>query len=154
LNLMATTTGFDYCILCTRDSNGKSYSVEGENTPLMLKPGKPPPSFPMTHGIVGWIFRNGSPVRSGGANGSPDAMLLGKDAGIPHFQTVFALPLDIQRKTHGVLCLAHDVPLPISATTQVFARMAAEHLSLFLENLYVKCRLRDLRQEIQAEQER
>ena len=151
LDLMATITGFGYCILCTRDPGGKSYSVEGENTPLMLKPGQAPPSFPMTHGVVGWVFRNSSQVCSDGADGSPETMLVGKDMDIPPFQTVLALPLVIQRKTRGVLCLAHDLPQPISATTQDFVRMAAEHLSLFLENLYIKCRLRDLHQEIQGQ---
>jgi GAF domain-containing protein len=79
-------------------------------------------------------------------------MLVGKDMNIPPFQAVLALPLVIQHKTRGVLCLAHDVPQPISSTTQDFVRMATEHLSLFLENLYVKCRLRDLHQELQAGQ--
>ncbi|MCL1939982.1 MAG: GAF domain-containing protein [Desulfovibrionaceae bacterium] len=152
LDLMATITGFGYCILCTRDPGGESYSVEGENTPLMLKSGQAPPSFPMTHGVVGWVFRNSSQVCSDGADGSPETMLVGKDMDIPPFQTVLALPLVIQRKTRGVLCLAHDLPQPISAATQDFVRMAVEHLSLFLENLYVKCRLRDLHQETQAVQ--
>jgi len=151
LDLMATITGFGYCILCTRDASGHSYSVEGENTPLMLKPGQAPPSFPTTHGVVGWVFRHSSRACSDGADGSPDTMLVGKDMDIPSFQTVLALPLIIQRKTRGVLCLAHDLPLPISTTTQDFVRMAAEHLSLFLENLYVKCRLRDLHQEVQGQ---
>jgi transcriptional regulator with GAF, ATPase, and Fis domain len=126
--------------------------VEGENTPLMLKSGQAPPSFPMTHGVVGWVFRNSSQVCSDGADGSPETMLVGKDMDIPPFQSVLALPLVIQRKTRGVLCLAHDLPQPISAATQDFVRMAVEHLSLFLENLYVKCRLRDLHQETQTVQ--
>ncbi len=150
LDLMATITGFGYCILCTRDPGGESYSVEGENTPLMLKPGQTPPSFPMTHGIVGWVFRNSSQLCSDSAEGSPEAVLLGKDTNLPPFQTVFALPLVIQRKTRGVLCLAHDLPQPVSGATQDFVRMAAEHFSLFLENLYVKCRLRDLHREMQT----
>ena len=149
LDLMATMTGFTYCILCTRDSGGESYSVESENTPMMLKPGQVPPSFPMTHGVVGWVFRNSAQVCSDGADGSPETMLVGKDTDIPSFQTVLALPLVIQRKTRGVLCLAHDGPQQIAAATQDFVRMAAEHLSLFLENLYVKCRLRDLHSEMQ-----
>lgn len=150
LDLMSTITGLSYCILCTRDTGGESYSVEGENTPLMLKPGQTPPSFPMTHGVVGWVFRNSAHICSDAADGSPETLLAGKDTGLPSFQTVFALPLVIQRKTRGVLCLAHDLPRPVSAATQDFVRMATEHLSLFLENLYVKCRVRDLHQSLQA----
>jgi signal transduction protein with GAF and PtsI domain len=144
LDLMATMTGFAYCVLCTRDPEGESYSIEGENTALMQSQGNSGPSFPMTHGIVGWVFRNGTQVCSDGPEGSPETLFVGKGTDIPHFQTVLALPLIIQRKTRGVLCLAHDLPMKINGATQDFARMASEHLALFLENLYVKCRLRDL----------
>ncbi|MDL2207901.1 GAF domain-containing protein [Desulfovibrio sp. OttesenSCG-928-M16] len=149
LDLMAVMSGFSYCMLCTRDASGESYSVEGENSPLVLKPGQVGPSFPMSHGVVGWVFRNSTQVCNDGGSGSPDTMLLGKEADMSHFQTVLALPLVIQRKTRGVLCLAHELPLEISAATQDFALMAAEHLSLFLENLYVKYRLRDLHRQLQ-----
>lgn len=151
LDLMAVISGFGYCMLCTRDPNGETYSVEGENTPLMLKPGQSGPSFPLSNGVVGWVFRNSAHVCNEGASGSPDTQLLGKNADIPPFQTVLALPLVIQRKTRGVLCLAHEFPLEISSATQDFALMAAEHLSLFLENLYVKYRLRDLHRATQQE---
>lgn len=149
LDLMSTMTGFSYCLLCTRDADGKSYSAEGENSPLLLGDGAVP-SYPMSHGIVGWVFRNSSQVRSDGPDGSPEAPLVGNGSELPPFQTVLALPLIIQRKTRGVLCLAHDVPIEITQSTEDFARMAAEHLSLFLENLYVKCRLRDLHHELRA----
>lgn len=144
LDLMATMTGFSYCLLCTRDSNGENYFVEGENSPLLLGQDMTVPSYPMSRGIVGWVFRNGTQVRSDGPDGSPDAPLIGNSGDLPPFQTVLALPLNIQRKTRGVLCLAHDVPIEVTQTTEDFVRMAAEHLSLFLENLYVKCRLRDM----------
>ena len=150
LDLMATMTGFTYCALCTRDPGGESYSIEGENAALMQRPGASGPSFPMTHGIVGWVFRNGSQVRSDGPDGSPETLFVGKGTDIPHFQTVLALPLVIQRKTRGVLCLAHDLPVEIHEATQDFVRMASEHLALFLENLYVKCRLRDLHRQVQG----
>jgi GAF domain-containing protein len=152
LDLMATMTGFAYCALCTRDAHGTAYSIEGENITLMQRPGGGVTSFPMTHGIVGWVFRNASQVCSGGTDGSPETLFVGKGADIPQFQTVLALPLIIQRKTRGVLCLAHDLPMEINEATQDFARMAAEHLALFLENLYVKCRLRDLHRQTRGEE--
>ena len=151
LDLMATMTNFTYCALCTRDPSGESYSVEGENTALMQRPGMSGPSFPMTHGIVGWVFRNGTQVRSDGPDGSPETLfVVGRGTEAPQFQTVLAMPLIIQRKTRGVLCLAHDVPMEITDSTQDFVRMASEHLALFLENLYVKCRLRDLHRQLHA----
>ena len=151
LDLMAVVTGAKYCALCTRDPNGASYSVEGENYALLQKGGVPGPSFPMTHGVVGWVFRNSAPVMSGGPDGSPETSLVGTGADVPHFQTIMAHPLVIQRKTRGVLCLANDTPMEFNENTRDFVRMASEHLALFLENLYVKCRLRDLHQMTQAE---
>jgi GAF domain-containing protein len=150
LDLMAVVSGFKYCALCTRDPDGGSYSVEGENTAILQKDGVPGPSFPMTHGVVGWVFRNSSPVMSDGADGAPETSLVGTGVDMPHFQTVMAQPLVIQRKTRGVLCLANDAPMEIDGNTRDFVRMASEHLALFLENLYVKCRLRDLHQMTQA----
>ena len=152
LDLVATITGFTYCALCSRGPDGESYSIEGENAALLQRPGVAGPSFPMSHGIVGWVFRNAAQVRSDGPDGSPEALFVSKGEGIPQFQAVLALPLVVHRKTLGVLCLAHDSPANISDSMQDFVSMAAEHLALFLENLYVKCRLRDLHQQIQETQ--
>ena len=150
LMLMATTTGFGYCLFCTRDSHGNNYVVEGESTRVLLQkaPGKggahpSPPVFPMSNGIVGWVFRNGTPVVSDARKRMPDTPLVGTGSEVPQFQTVAAFPLIIQRKTRGVLCLANDSPLLIDENMRDFIQMASEHLALFLENLYVKCRLRD-----------
>lgn len=150
LDLMADMTDFTYSVLCVREPGGESYSVEGENSPLLLKPGLAAPSFPVSHGIVGWVFRNGAPARCDGRESAPETTLIGAGLDLPPFQAVLALPLVIQRKTRGVLALAHDHPMEIHGQTLDFATMAAEHLALFLENLYVKYRLRDLYRETQA----
>lgn len=147
LELMSTVTGFSYCSLFTLDATAERYFLEGENIVVMSKK-QPSPSFPLTHGIVGWVFRNGVQVCNDSPEGSPDAMLVGRTDDIPLFHSVVALPIVIQRKTRGVLCLAHDTPHPVHQATQDFVRMAAEHLSLFLENLYVKSRLRDLHKDV------
>ena len=147
LDLMSTITGFSYCVFCTRDSHGENYVVEDESTKLLLQHGRDPVTFPMSNGIVGWVFRNSKPVISDAREGTPETPLVGRGLDIPLFQTVVAFPLIIQRKTRGVLCLAHDAPLEVNETTKDFIRMASEHLSLFLENLYIKCRLRDMHRE-------
>ena len=152
LGLMASTTGFDYCLFCTRDSHGQNYMVEGESSKLLLQNasgGKgdaqsPPPVFPMSNGIVGWVFRNGKSVVSDARERVPETPLVGAGTEVPQFQTIAAFPLIIQRKTRGVLCLAHASPLLVDENTRDFVQMASEHLALFLENLYVKCKLRDL----------
>ncbi len=153
LLLMAATSGCGYSVFCVTDPSGEEYLVEGENSPLLLGKGKKAASFPLTSGAIGWVFRNDVPLFSGGAAGLPEASLFGKGAALPHFQTIMALPLIIQRKTRGVLCLANDTPLPLTEELKEFTRMASEHLALFLENLYVKCRLRDVCQTMAREPE-
>ena len=146
LDLLAAVTGFDYCALFTLEEGNECYILEGENITVIGRK-QPSPAFPISHGIVGWVFRNSVQVCSDGPEGSPDAMLVGRVEDIPSFQSVMALPIIVQHRIRGVLCLAHDTPLPIQQATQDFVRMAAEHLSLFLENLYLKSRLRDMRGE-------
>jgi signal transduction protein with GAF and PtsI domain len=143
LALMAATCGCSYAVFCVTGPSGETYQVEGENSPLLTK-GKNSSEFSLTSGVIGWVFRNDAPLFSGGPGGIPEASLFGKAVSTPHFQSVMALPLIIQRKTRGVLCIAHDTPIPLTEELKEFAGMASEHLALFLENLYVKCRLRDV----------
>lgn len=150
LDLLAAVTGLGYCALFTRDPEGGTYSVEDENIALIKKKPGERPSFPLTHGVVGWVFRNNAPVSSDGPDSAPEAMLVGRGQDIPLFQSILARPLAVQHKTMGVLCLAHDLPLQIHESTEDFIQMVAEHLSLFLENLYLKSHLRELHKEVQA----
>ncbi len=151
LELVTAMTDLTYCVFCTRDPGCDSYSVEGESSVLLRKADRPAPSYPMSNGIVGWVFRNSAPIVTEGPNGSPDTPLVGRGTEVPQFQTVMALPLIIHGKTRAVLCLAHHSPVKISAATQDFVQMASEHLALFLENLYIKCRLRDMYREKMSE---
>ena len=150
LELLAAITDNSYAMFCSRSATGEAYVVEGESRPLLAL-GSTPPSYPMSHGVVGWVFRNSSPVFSDGPDGlPPDAPLVGHNQDIPRFQSVIALPLIMQRKTRGVLCLAGDTPREPDEACNDFIRMVAEHLALFLENLYIKCRLREKNQQFSS----
>ncbi|GHV50362.1 GAF domain-containing protein [Deltaproteobacteria bacterium] len=144
LRLMATASSCDYAVFCHYDPLAKEYAVEGETFPLILKPRAKTPNFSVNGGIIGWVCRNGEPLFSNAPGGRPESSLFGKGISAPQFQTVMALPLFVQKKTRGVLCLAKEGQLEITEETRDFALMAAEHFSLFLENLYVKCKLRDV----------
>lgn len=150
LNLMALTTGCDYGVFCYHDVGNGEYVVEGETSPLVWKPRTPAPAFSVNGGTIGWVCRNGEPLFSNAPGGMPESSLFGKGGATPQFQTVMALPLIVQRKTRGILCLAKEQRLEITQETRDFMRMASEHLALFLENLYVKCRLRDVSEEAAA----
>ena len=65
------------------------------------------------------------------------------------FQSMMAMPLVIQKRTRGVLCLCSEVPQKNCDLTKDFVRMGTDHVALFLENLYVKSRLRDMYRQTQ-----
>ena len=144
LSLLMQTTGCDYAVFCYGDPATGEYVVEGETTPLANKPRTQAPVFSVNGGAIGWVFRNGEMVFSNSPGGMPESSLFGRGVTMPQYQTVIALPLVIQRKTRGVLCLAKGMPLHIGDELRDFMHMVSEHLALFLENLYVKCRLRDV----------
>ena len=149
LELLAAITDNSYAMFCSRSSTGEAYVVEGESRPLLIR-GSTPPSYLMGQGVVGWVFRNGTSVITGGAEGAPETQLVGKPCETPQFQSLMAMPLVIQRRTRGVLCLGSEAPMPTCDMTSDFVRMATEHLSLFLENLYVKSHLRDMHRQMQS----
>ncbi|MDL2209968.1 GAF domain-containing protein [Desulfovibrio sp. OttesenSCG-928-O18] len=153
LALVVSTTGCDYAVFCYNDLAAGQYVIEGETAPLIWKPRTQAPVFSVNSGAIGWVCRNGEALFSNAPGGMPESSLFGRGVSIPQFQTVMALPLVIQRKTRGVLCLAKETPLEITDDTRDFLRMASEHLALFLENLYVKCRLRDVSAAVAALQE-
>jgi transcriptional regulator with GAF, ATPase, and Fis domain len=147
LDIISQASGFEYCVMCTRQPGSDSYSIEGENYPLLIKDGAAK-LYHLNRGLVGWVFCNSAPLFCGGDTPPPDTPLLGKSGDSPTFQSLMLLPLIIQRKVRGVLCLASKNPLLIDQDVQDFAVMASEHMALFLENLFVKCRLRDLHKSI------
>lgn len=144
LSVTASATGCDYAVFCSNDIASGAYVIEGETTPIVWKPRSSAPVFSVNGGAIGWVCRNGEALFSNSPGGMPESSLFGKGVITPQFQTVMALPLIVQRKTRGVLCLARETPFEITGETRDFAHMAAEHLALFLENLYVKCWLRDV----------
>jgi len=143
LRIVREATGFEYCALASCDADSQCYSIEGETAPLMLD-GQNPASLPLNSGIVGWVFRDGQPIFSEAAGDAPSTAPFGKVGDIANFQTVMCLPVTINQATRGVLCLAHTTALPMPEVMRSFVRQATDHLALFLENLYLKNRLRSL----------
>jgi signal transduction protein with GAF and PtsI domain len=143
LRTVREATGFDYCAFASCSADSQSYTIEGETAPLMLD-GQNPASLPLNSGIVGWVFRNEQPVFSEAAGDTSSAAPFGKVGDISHFQTVMCLPVVISQSTRGVLCLAHTTGLAMPEIMRSFVRQSSDHLALFLENLYLKNRLRSL----------
>ena len=146
LQITADATGFSYCFFVARNETGEKYFIEGKSDPnLTLKTKEN--EFPMGSGLLGWIFRDGNPLFATGTEAALGVPLFGRGNAIKGLQAVCCLPLNINKITRGVLCLAHDKPVEISQEMKDFLIMASDHLALFLENLYLKSKLLQSKQE-------
>lgn len=139
---VAEATGYDYCAFASIDPSGETYTIEGESVRLLLD-GKNGLTLPLSSGIAGWVFRDErQAVFSEGAGGSGTASLFGRLPDMPAFQAVICLPVVVNRAARGVLCLGHTEPRSMDEPLRSFVHQCVDHLALFLENLYLKTRLR------------
>ena len=143
LGVMVDAAGFDYAAFASVDSPGETYCVECESTRLLLADDTPL-VLPMGSGIAGWVFRNDQPVVAEGIEGAPAPVLFGKLPDMADFQSAVCMPVVVNRSTRGVLCLAHTNPRRIDESLRSFIRQSVDQLALFLENLYLKLRLRQM----------
>ncbi|MFW5836787.1 MAG: GAF domain-containing protein [Desulfovibrionaceae bacterium] len=143
LDLLAESSGFSHAFLAVQEESPSWFVVEDANRPLVESGRKPSPRrFPVGQGLVGWIFREGSGlVLDGSDSRQSHTTLLGKDASTPAFKTAVCEPLFVNRKVTAVLGVASEEPGLVSPDLRDFLRMGAQHLSLFLENLSLKCRM-------------
>ena len=142
LELLSNATGFEHCFLAARGERGKSYFLEGQNQDIFSDKKQHKLKFPIKSGLIGWVFNNDAPVCTGEKGSrSTEKFVFGKNVESPPFKSVVCLPLIIHKRTRGVLVLAHKSPIDIPPEVKVFMEMAADHLALFLENLYLKNRL-------------
>lgn len=142
---MAESTGFDYVAFASSAEGSATYTLEGENTPLLIEENQDMPELPLTGGgLVSWVFRNEVPVHAEGADGSPSTPLFGKIQDIPNFQSVMCLPVQLNKVTCGVLCLAGLEPRQLPENLRAFARMAVALLSRHLEVIFLRHRLKNL----------
>ncbi len=153
LVLLGQTSGFDYCFFAARDERGKHFFIEGLNRPIF--PGDNTTiRFDLTGGLIGWVFKNNTPVFVGDKDSeSASAPLFGGPAQTPAFKSLMLAPLHFSRRTRGVLGFAHEQPQVISEPVKLFAQFAAGHLEMFLENLHLKSQLHALQKRLQESRE-
>ena len=144
LRSVAEATGYDYCAFASVDPSGESYTIEGESVHMLIDD-KQGLTLPISSGIAGWVFRDErQPVFSEGISGGTAASLFGKLPDMPAFQAVICVPVIINKSARGVLCIAHTDPRVMDEALRSFVHQCVDHLALFLENLYLKNRLRNL----------
>lgn len=152
LRTIKEATEFDYCAFATLQEAGDFYCLECESDPLLLATGQML-RFSLGSGLTGWVFLNEQPIyaENGGLSGS--SALFGKIRDMPDFPAAICLPVMVNKSCRGVLCMANSQTRKTDESMHAFLRQAVDHLSLFLENLYLKSRLRDLMPKTAVERE-
>lgn len=143
IRTLAEATGFDYCAFASVVEPGQSYCLECESASLMLD-GAPSAPLSMHNGLIGWVFLNGQPVEIDSGGSAASSSLFGKVESMPEFGTVICMPVPVNRSTRGVVCLANLDPRAADEGLRSFLRQAVDHLTIFLENLYLRARLQSM----------
>lgn len=151
LDIMDRTTGFDYCVFASGIEGEDYLVIEGESAPLFLNGGKPR-RIPLSSGLVSWVFSNAQPVFVEDGLADP-AAIFGPLQEMPAFQCVVCMPVIVNRNVRAVLCMASEQPRPLEGDLRAFIRQALDCLTLHLENIYLKDRLKRILPRARLERE-
>ncbi|WP_027371487.1 GAF domain-containing protein [Desulfovermiculus halophilus] len=147
LQTLAECTHFSYCLFASRDEMGHGYSLEGWSRPLFRRTDLHRKKFDINAGVIGWVFRNHKSITTADKGerirGAP---LFEKHYDAPKFQSVICVPLIVHMRTRGVLVLADEERRSIHSELMDFVALISDQLALFLENLYLKNKLRQLQE--------
>jgi signal transduction protein with GAF and PtsI domain len=154
LSLLAGACGYEYAFLVVSDEWGDNYLLEGSNKPFMPETVSARQSFSTGSGLLGWVFKKNTAVFFGdGKSELGRTPLFGRDFPAPPLNTLLALPLKVHRRCRGVLVFGDRESRVIDEEIRAFASMAADYLALFLENLYLKNKVRQLSPPAMPEQD-
>lgn len=142
LNTIVQSTGFKYCLLVARDEKGEGYYIEDWNIPIFSNENLMNRKFPIESGVVGWVFKHGRSLINSETKGK--VILFDRNIKTKPFKSLICLPIVIYFKVRGVLVLADDRPHPVSNEKKEFLSLVVDQLALFLENLYLKNKLKKL----------
>ena len=143
LQTVVQTSGFDYGAFASIENPGETYVVDAETTPLMLLKSASP-TLSINHGIVGWVFRNDQQVVvEGSGSDTAGPGLFGREDE-EMFRTLMCMPISVDKVTQAVLCLASRKARRIDESLRTFVKLAVDQMAFYLENLYLRTRLRNL----------
>lgn len=143
LALVAGASGYEYSFLVVSDEWGHNYLMEGCNKPFMPETVSVRQTFSTGSGLLGWVFKKNQPIFFGDGKSELGRIpLFGRDVPAPQLNTLLAFPLKVHRRCRGVLVFGDRDSRVITDEIRSFARMASDYLALFLENLYLKNRIR------------
>lgn len=140
LRILSQATEIDHVILAARDEYGQNYFLEGWTESVSLSSTARDQVFPIGSGLVGWVFKNDTPVFAADSDSSHTGTSLFARELFPSLfmHTVICLPLTVHKKTRAVLILADTRTREASQEMRNFLHLITEYLEFFLENLYLK----------------
>lgn len=145
LTLLSDASGYEYSFLVVSDEWGNNYFLEGCNKPFAVDGMLDRLTFSTGSGLLGWVFKKNQPVFLGDGKGELGRVpLFGRDVPGLALNTVLAFPLKVHTRCRGVLVFGDPTSHAIGDDVRAFAKMTAEYLALFLENLYLKNRLKQV----------
>ncbi len=145
LDVISYATGFKYCFFTTRDEKGEGFYIEDWNTPFLMDESLYNKKFSMDSGLIGWVFKNGKILVKDRNIDKEKLILFDKSTKTKLFRCVICLPIFIYLKVRGVLVLAEEYPKQITEEIKEFLTIISDQLSLFLENFYLKNKLRSIK---------
>ncbi|MDQ7031461.1 MAG: GAF domain-containing protein [Desulfonauticus sp.] len=135
LDLLQKASGFSTVFFLVRNQKGDGFVLEGMNKPIQgISKGE---VFPMSSGLLGWVFANAKDVFRKQETDKPFS-LLGKGENRMIFKTYVCLPMLVNKKTRSVLVLADEDCKEIEPELKNFLCMVKDYVSLFLKTLYFK----------------
>ncbi len=143
LALLAAASGYEYSFLVVSDEWGDNYLLEGSNKPFMPENVAARQTFNTGSGLLGWVFKKNQAVFFGdGKSELGRTPLFGRDVPSPALNTLLAFPLKVHTRCRGVLVFGDRESRVVDDEIRAFAKMAADYLALFLENLYLRSKVR------------
>lgn len=136
LNIISDSTGFEYVSFASCPEDAKSYIVECENLPLIIKNNEPV-ELPMQTGMLGWVLKNGESLYNDGI-AQPSTPIYGKIKDFPEFPATICVAIQVDRVTCAVLCLASRSSHALSPELRSFVKIASGELAQMLERLSLR----------------
>jgi transcriptional regulator with GAF, ATPase, and Fis domain len=145
LKILANFSGFKYTIFAARDQNGQNYFLDGCNQALFPESNLHTKLFPMNKGLIGWVFRNNTAItKTDTSPETPGLFVFDEMYPTPKIRSLICCPLVIHFRTRGVLILADEKNKIPSEEFNDFLALITDHLTLFLENLYLKNKFKEV----------
>lgn len=138
LNTLSAGSGFSTVFLTARDPQKNIAWLEGVNSKsdLQISAGD---TLNIDFGLIGWIFKNNTPVfLEENKNSNSQGSLFGSKIITPDYTSIICLPLTVGGSPRMILTLADLDEIKISTDIRYFCEMVMDYFSLHLENLYLK----------------